>query len=684
MRALGTAGIRLEAHVIRALLLLILFVSVPGAAAAQPIQHPLDPLTWQEHWTVLEVLRDAKHLDADTRFSMVNLVEPAKDTVWSWKAGQAIPRTAFALVRQGSEAFEAIIDLSARRLTRWQALADAHPNWLLEELFSASEFVKKAPEFVAAMRKRGIEDLTFIDCASVPPGYFGTEEQRGRRVAHVMCNDARGVRNGWTRQIGGLTVVVDMHAKKVLRVVDEGAIPMTTASGDYDAAAIGKAREVPGPLRVEQPLGPGFRLDGHVVEWQRWRFHVRPDHRTGMIVSTVTYDDGGTKRPVLYQGHLSEIFVPYMDPSFAWYARNFLDAGEFTFEGLSKPLIQGRDCPANAVYVDALFAGDNGRPSAVARVLCLFERATGDMSWRHWDGAGEGASESRASRDLVVRTAAVLGNYDYVFDWIFQQNGALKVAVGATGIAENKIVAAQTAAESTTSGNGGSNGASNGGGGAGGGERADAYGRFVDRQIVAVNHDHYFNFRLDLDVDGPSNSLLVDRLVPKTLPANHPRRSLWVREPAIAQREADGQLDMDMHRPALWRVVSASRTNHVGYPTSYQLMSGMNGMTLLSEDDPPRQRAGFINHHLWVTPYRAGERYAAGDYPTLSTPGQGLPAWTKANRAIEQTDIVLWHTIGMHHVVRAEDWPVMPVLWHSFELRPFDFFNRNPALDLPR
>lgn len=155
-------------------------------------------------------------------------------------------------------------------------------------------------------------------------------------------------------------------------------------------------------------------------------------------------------------------------------------------------------------------------------------------------------------------------------------------------------------------------------------------------------------------------------------------------EPECARREGDAKLTIDLRRPALWRVVSTARTNHVGYPTSYQLMPGKNTTTLLSEDDYLRRRAGFIDHHLWVTPYDPAELYAAGDYPTLSEPGHGLPAWTDASRAIENTDIVLWHTVGMHHMVRAEDWPVMPVLWHSFELRPFDFFNRNPAMDLPR
>jgi primary-amine oxidase len=360
-----------------------------------------------------------------------------------------------------------------------------------------------------------------------------------------------------------------------------------------------------------------------------------------------------------------------MDPAFAWYHRNFLDAGEFSAGGLTKPLMAGLDCPDHAVYLDGFVAGDNGRPRAVPNLVCLFERETGDMAWRHV--AEE--PESRVKRDLVARAAAVLGNYDYVFDWVFQQDGTIKVAIGATGIAEAKMVAQPDVGpadpdERTIGANSMP-------------QAADAYGRFVARHVVAVNHDHYFSFRLDLDVDGPTNTLVVDRLVPQELPKDHARRSIWVREPRVARRESEGMIDMDMHHPSLWRVTSGGATNHVGYPTSYQLLPGMSAMTLLSPDDYPRRRAGFIDHQLWTTPYRYEERFAAGSHPTLSEPGQGLPAWTREDRAIEATDVVLWHTLGMHHVVRAEDWPVMPVMWHSFELRPFDFFDRNPALDLP-
>ena len=639
-------------------------------ALAQDAEHPLDALTFREYWPLLEVLRDAGHLDEDTVIPMVNLHEPPKEFVWSWTKGQSFPREAIAVVRQGPEAHEAVIDLRKKRLLSWKEVPSTNAPFLIDEMEDIGKEVKEDPRVIEALKRRGIDDLTFIEISGHPPGYFGTDEQRGKRILHLYCNDNRRVHDLWYREIPGITIVFDASEKKVVRVVDEGVTPGSDTLANYPAPSEMPPREVPAPMRVDQPLGHGFNVLGSVVEWQKWRFHFRHDQRAGVIVSTVTYRDGEQARRVLYQGQLAEIFVPYMDPSFMWAYRNYLDEGEFGAEGLAKPLLPGFDCPAHAVYFDGLDAGGNGRPQMRRNITCMFERETGDMSWRHFSEE----PESRGKRDLVLRFAAVLDNYDYVFDWIFQQDGSIRIAVGATGIAEVKTVADATA-DAPASTVDATESPSH--------EAGDAYGRFVDKNVVAVNHDHYFSYRLDLDVDGPINNFVADRLVTKTLPQDNPRRSIWVRESRIAKTEDEGMMDIDLKKPTLWRVVSTTRKNHVGYPTSYQLMPGVNGITLLAADDYPRRRAGFINHHLWVTPYRPEERYAAGEYPTLSEPDAGLPGWTAANRSIQNTDIVLWHTIGMHHVVRGEDWPVMPVLWHSFELRPFDFFDRNPALDLP-
>jgi primary-amine oxidase len=147
-------------------------------------------------------------VNEDTRFSIVNLREPAKDLVWSWAKGMSVPRQAFALVRQGPETFEAVVDVSGRRLLSWTPLRNVQPNWLEEEYRAMTTEVKKYPAFIDAMKKRGITDFTFLSCSALPPGYFATEEQRGKRIAHVQCSDARGVRNTWPRNISGLTVVV--------------------------------------------------------------------------------------------------------------------------------------------------------------------------------------------------------------------------------------------------------------------------------------------------------------------------------------------------------------------------------------------------------------------------------------------------------------------------------------------
>lgn len=185
-------------------------------------------------------------------------------------------------------------------------------------------------------------------------------------------------------------------------------------------------------------------------------------------------------------------------------------------------------------------------------------------------------------------------------------------------------------------------------------------------------------------MDGTTNSFVRDKLRVKRLPADSLRKSVWVAEPETAKTEEQAKAHMSMEQPEIWRVINPNVKSPLGYPVGYELMGGENAMSLMVPEDYPQKRAGFTDYQVWVTPYRENERYAAGDYPTQSKGGDGLPAWTKANRPIENTDIVLWYTFGFHHVPHAEDWPVMPAVWHEFELRPVNFFSRNPAMDLPK
>ncbi len=637
---------------------MLLAVLLSAAAVAAP--HPLDGLSAAEHWTVREVLLAAGKLEPGVRFVSVNPQVPKKGELLAWKPGAEISRQALAVLTAGLRSFEAVVDLRGRRLAAWREVPGLG-SLVASEQQLVSELAQADPRMLEGFRKRGIGDLATVRCYGLSPGYFGTPEEQGKRLALARCWDRRRVDNADARPIEGLYALIDVVEKKVIKVVDGVVAPVPQGPADLDAETIGASRPQPVPMRVEQPLGPGFRRDAGVVSWQNWSFHVRLESRRGAVVSLVRYADAGRERSVLYEGALSEIFVPYMDPGESWYNSTFLDLGEYSAEGLLSPMEPGADCPENATFLDGLAADEMGMPRPRHRVACLFEREAGGISWRHLNWL-TGAIDSRRARDLVLRTIANFGNYDYVFDWVFQQDGSIRLVVGSTGVVNNKAVRSRTAADPGAAEDG-------------------AYGRFVAENTVAPNHDHFFAFRLDLDVDGTRNSFVADKLVQRRLPESSLRKSLWVVESALAKTESQAQ--RDMHESALWRFLNPSVKGPLGYPVSYQIRGGHSATSLLSEDDFPQRRAGFTRHALWVTPYSPDELFAAGDYPTQSRGEDGLPSWTRADRPIENTDIVAWYTLGMHHVVRAEDWPVMPVVWHDLEIRPFDFFSRNPALNVP-
>jgi len=639
----------------------LLLVAVYLCAAADN-RHPLDALTADEYWAVFETMKSSGKIDASSRYAGISLHEPPKAEVLRWKRGDPFRREALAIVKQGRQTFEAVVDVSNRKLISWREIKGVEPMLIPDETEGVGDRVKEDPQVKAAFAKRGIVDLETVGCDGSSPGYFGTSEEQGRRLQRITCAEGRGALNGAAHPIEGLIVVWDSEEQKIIRIIDTGAVPVPRGKAEYDGDAI-PPRNTPGPITILQPVH-GFELAGTQVKWQNWNFHFRIDPRAGVVVTNVAYDDGGKLRSILYEGSLSELFVPYQDPAEGWYHWTFLDMGEGNIWGsAASQLAPGADCPDNAVLFDSTITNSRGIPRRWPRAACLFERETGDFAWRHAPGGMD--PESRSRRELVLRMITTFGNYDYALDWVFMQDGSIKIRVGATGSVEIKAVRSRTASEDADG-------------------RDRRYGHFVAENTVAVNHDHYFCFRLDLDIDGTANSFLKEKLEPRRVTDNVPRKSLWVVEPKIAKTESEAKSVMMMEHPALWRVINPNVKSPLGYDVGYEIAGGHNGISLMSDDDYPQKRAGFIKNHIWVTPYRDDELWAAGDYPTQSHGGDGLPAWTKNDRPIENTDIVVWYTLAFHHVPRPEDWPIMPTAWHEFELRPFDFFSRNPAVDLPR
>jgi primary-amine oxidase len=638
-------------------------VAAQSAMKAQGPTHPLEGLRSQEYWVVYEVLQAAGKVDADTFCTSVLLHEPAKEKVLGWKAGEAFAREADVILLRKGVTIEVRVDIVGRKVESWKERKDVQAATFDTEFLGLGEEMKKDPQLQAALVKHGVKDMTTVLCVPVPIGYFALPEQEGRRLFYGDCFDYHGAFLTWGRPIDGLYFLVDAVERKLVKVIDEGATPVPQSPINFQEA-VGAPRPGTTPIAIAQPLGPSFQIKNGEVSWQNWHFRVRLDTRLGPVLNLVRLEDGGRMRSVLYEGSMSELFVPYMDPAESWATRVFVDAGEFYPGGILRMLQDGVDCPANAEYIDGLASNEHGIPVLLSREACLFERYSGDPAWRHFE---DGSVWGRPTRELVLRTAAVIGNYDYMLDWRFEQDGSMRVAVGATGIIETK--AAKT--KISEKGMGGMPGA------------ADEFGRFVGENTIGVNHDHFFSYRLDMDVDGQNNSFMADRLKKRELPASTHRKSIWVAEPSIAKRERDAMMDIALDKPAMWMFVNPNVRGPLGYPTGYEIMPGITAASLLDAEDGVQKVGAFSSHQLWVTPYRAEELYASGVYPTSSKGEDGLAVWTRANRGIENTDIVAWYTLGFHHMPRAEDWPVMPVMWHDFVIRPFDFFGENPGLGLP-
>ncbi|KAE8077022.1 hypothetical protein FH972_015631 [Carpinus fangiana] len=367
-----------------------------------------------------------------------------------------------------------------------------------------------------------------------------------------------------------------------------------------------------------QPDGPGFKIDGHNIR------HIGGCYTEDLCPSylrlTWTQLRIGTTKP-------SSIVVN-------------LASANLQYHSSPSPIALS----INAVFWDAYYAGEDGVPVNISNALCSFERYAGNIMWRHTESeiSDEVIREVRAEVSLVVRMVAVVGNHDYIIDWEFKPDGTIKLGVGLTGVLEVKGVT-YTHTDDI---------------------REDVYGTLLANNTIGIYHDHFLTYYLDLDVDGEANSFVKNNLETiRTTIQSSPRKSYWTVVSETAKTEGEARIQLGLNQPELIVVNPNKKT---------KLKLGIMSDTI---------RGAFTNNNVWVTPYNKSEKWAGGAFVDQSRGEDTLAVWSLIrNREIENKDIVLWYTIGFHHVPSQDEFPVMPTLSGGFELRPNNFFESNPVL----
>ncbi|WP_018330660.1 primary-amine oxidase [Actinomycetospora chiangmaiensis] len=628
------------------------------------VTHPLEPLTADEVAAAAAILKEARGLGPMARFVFIHLHEPSKADLAS---GRDLPREAELVVYERADRtlYEAVVSLTDQSVVAWVPRPGAQAPIMAEEFFATEDIVRADPRWQEAMRRRGIEqfDLAMIDpWASSWTG--PADDPTARRIVRPLTwlRSAPG-EHGYARPVEGLIVTVDLDLREVVDIEDHGIVDLPPQPANYEQPWIHDPANVPRvetirddvkPIEITQPEGPSFTIDGHAVSWQKWHLRIGFTPREGLVLHDVSYDDRGTRRPILHRASLAEMYVPYGDPAPTHRFKNVFDQGEYGVGWLANPLTLGCDCVGHIQYFDGVVNDQDGGAVVIPNAICMHEEDTG-IAWKHTDFRTEKV-EVRRRRRLVISSIVTVGNYEYGYFWYLYNDGMIEYEVKLSGVISTGAIPVGDVPE---------------------------HGTLVAPGLYGPHHQHFFCVRLDMTVDGAANTVTeIDSTPSPPGPAN-PHGNAWVTTRTPITSEAGGARDTAPERARFWKIESATETGPTGAPTAYALMPGSTVPPMYSPEAVFAPRSGFTEHTLWVTANDPSQRFAAGDYPLQAPVGTGLPHYLEGDRPLEGSDVVVWYTFGAHHVVRPEDWPVMPVSTIGFMLRPSGFFDGNPALDLP-
>lgn len=698
--------------------------SKPKASPSKKHSHPLDPLDPDEIVAASRAvqLHAAEKLSVKAlRFIVCNLLPPPKKKVLAYLGiplvtGQEpdahpgeLPRKAevdFIDLLTGC-AYNSVLTLGERGwvVESVEKLPDgSQPQLSPEELLDCESIIKADPEIQRLAKEVGIEPhQIFADGWAI-----GYDERfpLTTRVQQAFCFARYSEHENLYAHPLDFIPIVDTAIGKVIHIdfpahyayIDKGEkehrlSATTTAPHPLNVAALDHSnreripppterfdflpdliiesdknfqlREDIKPLHVIQPEGVSFKMNGHELEWQKWKMHISFSHREGIALSTITYNDNGVVRPIFYRLSLAEMVVPYAAPEHP-HARKFaFDIGEYGLGTMANELALGCDCLGQIHYLPGAYVSNSGQAVVVKNVICIHEEDAG-LLWKHTDYRTGGRSKAARARRLVVSMVCTLANYEYVWNYHFYQDGTIDSEIKLTGVLQTYVARE---------------------------DEPNPYGTTIAPKINAQYHQHIFSLRVDPMIDGLTNSVLETDVVPSPAPVGSPENfagnAFTTKQEIIG---SEGPRDYDWVVDRRWRIVNTNSKHYAsGEYVGYGIHLKGGSISLLAKEGSwVAQRAKFATKPLWVVKDKEGEKgtermWPSGKYVPQSRgeANDSIGKWVEGKAGIENEDILLFMTIGVTHIPRPEDFPVMPAETLKVSFRPQSFFKINPSMDVP-
>lgn len=235
---------------------------------------------------------------------------------------------------------------------------------------------------------------------------------------------------------------------------------------------------------------------------------------------------------------------------------------------------------------------------------------------------------------LTTRSIATIGNYDYLFDYIFHVDGSLEVVCRASGYLQSSFYY----------------------------PKQGNFGPRIQQGTMGSLHDHILTYKADFDILGTKNSLEVSELVVKnqTQPWFPELGSFEQMEMSKSVKQTEEQFNWQSNNRAMYCVVNPDETNVWGEKRGYRIVPGKSNIHLTPMNSPfSRDQTAFAKSHLAITKQKDTEPFATS-FANVNLPWKPQHDFLKMfdGESVEGEDLVVWFNLGMHHFTRAEDIPV--------------------------